>query len=83
MRIHWHDALCDVIFHALLQDNSSCKREQNCDFHLDCPGDVFHPDYLYGKPAYFNVTVRNPLRDSLLSQSAVLAGVGWCCCITE
>ena len=34
-----------------------------------------HPDFLYGKPGYFDVTVRNPLQDSLLSQSAVLAGV--------
>ena len=33
-----------------------------------------HPDYLYGKPAYFDVTVRNPLHDPLLSQPAVLAG---------
>ena len=30
---------------------------------------------MYGKPAYFDVTVRNPLLDSLLSQSAALAGV--------
>ena len=75
MRIHRHDALCDVIFHALLQDNSGCKWEQRCGSNLDRPGDVFHPDYLLGKPAYFDVTVHNPLQDSLLSQSAVLAGV--------
>ena len=31
--------------------------------------------FLFGKPAYFDVTVRNPLQDSLLSQSAVTAGV--------
>ena len=32
---------------------------------------------MYGKPAYFDVTVRNPLQDSILSQSAsaVTAGV--------
>ena len=30
---------------------------------------------MFGKPAYFDVTVRNPLQDSLLSQSAVLAFV--------
>ena len=76
MRIYQHDALCDVIFHALLQDNSGCKREQHCGSHLDHPGDVLHPDdYLYDKPAYLDVTVYNPLQDSLLSQSAVLAGV--------
>ena len=76
MRIHQHDALCDVIFHALFQGNSGCKREQHCGSHLDRPGDVLHPDdYLYGKPAYFDVTVCNPLQNSLLSQLAVLAGV--------
>ena len=76
IRIHQHDALCDVIFHALFQSNSGCKREQHCGSHLDRPGDVLHPDdYLYGKPAYFDVTVCNPLQNSLLSQLAVLAGV--------
>ena len=38
-------------------------------------GDVYHPDFLYGKPAYFDVTVHNPLQDSLLSHSAVTAGL--------
>ena len=73
MRIHQHDALCDIVFHALLQDNSGCKREQYCGSSLDRPGDVYHPDFLYGEPAYFDVTVRNPLQDSILSQSAVTA----------
>ena len=75
MRIRRHDALCDIVFHALLQDNSGCKREQRCGSSLDRPGDVFHPDFLYGKPAYFDVTVRNPLQDSILSQSTVSAGI--------
>ena len=74
-RICWHDALRDVVYHALLQDNSGCKREQRCGSGLDRPGDVYHPDFLFGKPAYFDVTVRNPLQDSLSSQSAVTAGV--------
>ena len=75
MRIRRHDALCDIVFHALLQGNSGCKREQRCGSGLDRPGDVYHPDFLYGKPAYFDVTVRNSLQGSLLSQSAVTAGV--------
>ena len=41
---------------------------------MDQPGDVYHPDFLCGKPVYFNVTVYNHLQDSLLSQSAVTAG---------
>ena len=39
MRIRRHDALCDIVFHALLQDNSGCKREQRCGSSLDRPGD--------------------------------------------
>ena len=30
MRIRRHDALCDVIYHALLQDNTGCRKEQQC-----------------------------------------------------
>ena len=75
MSIHQHDALCDVVFHILLQDNSYCKREKHFDSNLDRPWDVFYPDFSYGKPAYFDVTVRKPLQDSLLSQSSMLADV--------
>ena len=75
MRICRHDALCDIVFHALLQDNNGCTREQHCGSSLDRPGDVYHPDFLYGKPAYFDVTMHNPLQDSILGQSAVTAGV--------
>ena len=75
MGIHHHDALCDVIYHALLQDNSGCRRVQHHGPCLDCPDDVYHPDFTCGKPAYFDVIVRSSLQDSLLSQSAVSAGV--------
>ena len=42
---------------------------------MDRPGDVYHPDFLYGKSAYLDVTMRNPLQDSLLSQSVVIAAL--------
>ena len=71
-----HGALCDVIYHALLQDNTGCRKEQRCaGSRLDHPGDVFHPDFMHGKPAYFDFTVRCPLLESLLGWSAVSAGV--------
>ena len=78
MRIHRHDALCDVIYHALLQDNTGFHKEQRCaGSRLDRPGGVFHPgpDFLHGKPAYFDVTVHCPLQESLLGRSAVSASV--------
>ena len=64
-----------MIWHALLQDHSSCKKEQRCGFDLDRSGDVFHPDFQYGKSAYFDVSVRHPLQDLLLVVSVVAAGV--------
>ena len=60
----------------LLQDNTGCHKEQRCTgSRLDRPGDVFHPDFVHGKPAYFDVAVRCPLQESLLGRSAVSAGV--------
>ena len=75
LRIRRHDAICDVIWHALLQDHSGCKKEQRCSTDLDRPGDVFHPDFEFGKPAYFDVSVHHPLQDSLICLSAATAGV--------
>ena len=75
MRIRWHDALCDVVFNTFLQDNSGCKREEQCSSGLDRSDDVYYPEFLYGKPAHFDVAVHNPLQNSLFSQSAVTAGV--------
>ena len=50
-----------------------CHKEQQCaGSRLDRPGDVFHPDFVHGKPAYFDVTV---LQESLLGRSAVSASV--------
>ena len=62
MRIHCHNVIiiCDVIWHALLQIHNGYKKEQHCGTDLYRPGDVFHPDFQYGKPAYFDVTVHHP-----------------------
>ena len=42
---------------------------------MDRPGDAFHPNFQYGKPAYFDVSVHHPLQDSLLVLSAAATGV--------
>ena len=36
---------------------------------------MFHPDFQYGKPFYFHVSVCHALQDSLLCLSAATAGV--------
>ena len=79
LRVHQHDAICDVIWHALLQDHSGCKKEQHCSTDLDLPGDVFHPDFQFGKPAYVDVSLCHPLQDSLICLSAATAGVAAGC----
>ena len=75
LRIRQHDAICDLLWHALVQDHSGCKKEQRCGAGLDRPGDVFHPDFQFGKSAYFDASVHHALQDSLLCLSAAMAGV--------
>ena len=79
LRNRQHDAICDLLWHALVQDLSGCKKEQRCGVGLDRPGDVFHPDFQFGKSAYFDVSVCHPLQDSLLCLSAATAGVAAGC----
>ena len=55
-----HNALCDIIWHALLIDNKAARREQTCSSNFKArSGDVFHPDFVDGRPTFFVVTVRN------------------------
>ena len=76
LRVRRHDAICDVIWHALLQDHSGCKKKNSIAALIWIfLGDVFHPDFQFGKPAYVDVSVCHPLRDSLICLSAATAGV--------
>ena len=66
-----HDALCNVIFHCLLNENSGTRREQGCStLSFDRPGDVYHPDFSHGKPAYFDMSVRNSFGPSHIINAA-------------
>ena len=70
LRIKRHDALCDIIWHSLLLDNKGAIKEQRCGESNNRPGDVFHPDFRFGKPAYFDVSVRGSLQPQHLSKAA-------------
>ncbi|XP_062518972.1 uncharacterized protein LOC134194086 [Corticium candelabrum] len=71
-----HDTLCDVIFNTVLVDNRDCKKEQRCNSHNNArPGDVFHPDVLQGRAAYFDVSVRNSLQASYLQAVVFIRAV--------
>ena len=75
LRIKRHDALCDVIFHWLLLDNSNVRREQRRFSHsMTRSGDVFHPDFSLGKAAYFDIFVRNSFIPSHLINAAIKTG---------
>ncbi|XP_062518293.1 uncharacterized protein LOC134193482 [Corticium candelabrum] len=75
LRIKRHDALRDVIFHTLLEDHSGTRREQHCGgYNNSRPGDVYHPDFLLGRPGYFDITVRNSFQQSHIVHSAYCAG---------
>ena len=71
LRIKRYDALCDTIFHTLLQDHSGIRREQHCaGYTTSRPGEVYHPDFLLGRPAYFDITIRNSFQLFYVVQSA-------------
>ena len=58
MRIRRHDALVNIFHYALLQDHPGVLKEQRASFDDSSrPGDIFHPDYQLGHPAYFDVSV--------------------------
>ena len=78
LRIRRHDALCQVLYHALLNDHPGVRIEQRCTSDHDRqlrPGDVFHPSFHNGKPGYFDVTVCNTLQPAFLLRAAARAGI--------
>ena len=75
-RIRCHDALCGIIWHALLQDNSNATQEQRATGDSQRrPGDVYHPDFLDSCPTFFNISVRNSLQPNHLNEASTSAGV--------
>ena len=73
--IHRHDALTCILFHSMLLDNPGVLREQRVSGdNQSRPGDLYHPDFCQGRPAFFDVSVRNTLSPSIISHSSVSAG---------
>ena len=53
-RISRHNALRDVIYHALKLDNQNVKIEQRVNGDSNTrPGDIYHPDFDNGKQCFF------------------------------
>ena len=65
----------DVIFQALLVHDKGTRREQRpSSENYSRPGDVYHPNFLCGRPAYFDVTMCNSFQQRFVSHSASNAG---------
>ena len=75
MRIRCHNALCDIIYYALLEDSADVCREQGVSGEsASRPGDVFHPDFHNGRPIYFDISVRSAVHSGVISHSASASG---------
>ena len=71
LRSRRHDALKDVIFQALLVHDKETRRDQSSSsVNYSRPGDVYHPNFLFGRPAYFDVNVCNSFQQRFVSHSA-------------
>ena len=76
LRIHRHESLCDIVYHLLHQGGPFIRREQRLSgASQDRPCDIFHSDFLNGKPTYFDLTVRNSLQPGIINLSSISAGV--------
>ena len=76
MRICHHDALVDIVHHALSQNHPGVLKEQRASCEdQSCPGDVYHPDFQYARPAFFDLSVHSTTQPSYISSDSTCAGV--------
>ena len=65
------DALCNIIYHALLEGNSEVRREQRISGESTTrPGDVFHPGFCNGSATWYDISVRSALHPEVLIHSS-------------
>ena len=75
LRTRRHNALCNIIWHTLLQDNAQAKCEQGISGDTQIrPGDIYHPDFSHGQPTYFDLSVKNTFQLSSINQASTSAG---------
>jgi len=76
MRFCHHDAIVDIVCHVLSQSHPGVLKEQRVSSNDHShPGDVYHPDFQFGHPAYFDVSVSSTTQLSHISSSSCCAGV--------
>ena len=75
LRICRHDSIVNLLYHTLSQEKSNIRLEEwNWGATTQRPGDIYHPDFLDGHPAYFDVLVRNMLQLGNLNHASTNAG---------
>ena len=75
LRIRWHDSIVNLLYHTLSQDNSNVWLEERIwGATIQRPGDIYHPDFSDGHPAYFDVSVRNTLQPGNHNRASTDAG---------
>ena len=79
LRIKRHDSIRDIIWQSLILDNPQTSKEQRCDSSNSRPGDILHPDFILGKPAFFDVSVRNSFIPSLYCRFCFASRLSWDC----
>ena len=76
LHIQRHDALVTVVHHSLLQDHPGVLRQQGiASSDQSLPGNIYHPDFSLGHPAYFDLSVRCITQPAVISSAASQAGV--------
>ena len=76
MRICRHDDLVNIIYNSLSQDHPGVVKEQRASYDDGVhTGDVFHPDFQYGRSVYFDVSIHSTTQPAFISSSASCAGV--------
>ena len=75
-RIQRHDALVLVVHHILLQDHPGVLREQGTSTSdRSRPGDIYHPNFVPGHPAYFDLSVWYATQSVFIFSTASQDGV--------
>ena len=65
-----------ITIDSLSQDHPGVLREQRVSYDDGLrPGDVFHPDFQHGRPAYFDVSICCTTQLAFISSCASCAGV--------
>ena len=57
------------------QDHPGVLREQSISSDQSRPGDIYHPDFHLGRPAYFDLFVRSTTQSAVISSASSQAGV--------